>query len=495
MHFICLLASTHFTMTRPSRYKTVQPTLQKIDEFHQEKIFYSNSDVDWLFGNPIKITKLGDFFTYELEDRSHQNIDLTTSDLDKIFSEHILISNGETFSCLPFSLQTIKPYITKQHIYGNLNSILEGKSKDFDNNYLRFVQPIKNNYSKIGNFTEAIDLNTDQEVMYGVGSLNLEILNLNFDILSISSRNDKGKKDQEFLFIDSCQKMQLEGFQKITESFFKAYAYIFGIRCGGSSYIAASSSPEFKKIDKILFNRKPEEQIHKNYLFDSMEIRKYNFSESYFLFPKGVLTNMCNSILTEEKYERTLNILHEANMNKYSLSTSILYTSALETISSIIPVNETVTDAIDSRRFSRSQIKNDIVQVISNNKILTDKDKEFLVTKKLNSINGPTNANKLEAPFLHYGIRLPEKFKKAIKYRNYYLHGSAPKEAKLGSFRYDDYNRAFELQFLVNILTLKFVGYKGFLKNRSLEMEYYVQKNQGKSEDDIIIDQSLYYKI
>lgn len=205
--------------------------------------------------------------------------------------------------------------------------------------------------------------------------------------------------------------------------------------------------------------------------------------------------NMCNKLLTEEKYQRTLRILHEANMNKYSLSKSILYASALETITSIIPIKKDIVDSIDGNRFKSSGIMNELENTILKNKTLTQEDKEFLINKKLKSINTPTNANKLEAPFIHYNIELPKKFKDALKYRNKYLHGSIPKGSKLGSFQNDDNNRAFELQFLVNILTLKYVGYRGFLKNRSLEVEYYSQKNLGKSEDDIEIDQLLYYKI
>ncbi len=102
--------------------------------------------------------------------------------------------------------------------------------------------------------------------MYGVGYLNLEIANLKFDILRISYRKEAAKTDQEFLFIDSCQKIEIEQFQNIANAFFQAYSFIFGILCGGYSYIVSSDSPEYKKIDNILFENKPKEEKHKNYL-------------------------------------------------------------------------------------------------------------------------------------------------------------------------------------------------------------------------------------
>lgn len=482
-------------MKRLSRFKTINPTILKIGEFEKEKVVRFDSDIEWLNNNPIKIFKEDDYFSFELEDRAHKRAELANAELDAAFSKIFLIGDLNKYSCLKFGLQQTQHPLEERKITGKLNSLLEGTASDFDNKFLRLVQPFKKGSSKCGNFTGAIDLNTDQGVMYGVGVLRIVIDDLEFDILRISTRSLNKKEDKELIVIDSTTKIDLTRFQQITDSFFKAYSYIFGTLCGGSSYIVASNTEEFIKINRILFSRKPEEQSHGDYIFDSMEIREGKFLNSYFLFPSEVLTNMCTKILTEEKFERTLRIMHEANMNNYSLSTAILYSSALESISSLIPINKITTDAIDKARFEKSEILNQIIEVIKNNKYLNHSDKDFLLTKKMGNLNKPTNTNKLEAPFKYYSICLPEKFRKALKYRDKYLHGSIPKGNKLGSFRDDDINRSLELQFVVNILILKYVGYSGFLKNRSIEMEYYTQKSQGKTDDEIILDQSLYYKI
>ena len=482
-------------MARPSRYKTVLPTLKKIEEFDKEKTIQFDTDIEWLKANPVKIFKEDDYFSFELVDRAHKRIELANDDLDKGFSKNTLIGDSNNYSCLQYGLQQTQHPLAQRKITGKLNSLLEGTVSDFDDTFLRLVQPIKKGYSKCGNFTGAIDLNTDQKVMYGVGVLRIVIDDLNFDILRISSRKKGGKKDKEFILIDSTSKVSLDRFQLVIEAFFKAYGFIFGTLCGGSSYVISASSEEFTNIDRILFNRRPKEQIHKNYIFDSMEIRSGKFSDSYFLFPSEVLTNMCNKILREEKFERTIRVMHEANMNKYSLSTAILFSAALESISSLIPTAKTATDAVEREKFEKSEILAQLTKAIMQNNHLSESDKEFLINKKLRNINKPTNTNKLESPFTYYHIKLPEKFQKALKYRDRYLHGSIPKGNKLGSFRDDDINRSLELQFIVNILILKYVGYSGFLKNRSIEMEYYTQKNQGKTDDEIVLDQSLYYKI
>lgn len=204
---------------------------------------------------------------------------------------------------------------------------------------------------------------------------------------------------------------------------------------------------------------------------------------------------MCNKLLAEDRFLRTLNIIHEANLNEYPLSACILYSTALETISSLIADEVKQKKTIDSKKIDNSNLLRKLSEVINQDPLLSIQVKEFLVEKKIKNIFKPTNINKLESPFKYFRIQLPEKFKKALKYRDIYLHGSLPKEMKLGSFISDNQNRAFELEFLVNVLTLKYVGYKGFLKNRSAEMEFYALMEKGINSNEIKIEHPLYYKI
>ena len=476
-------------MKRPSRDKIINPTLNKIQKFTGKKtlVFYSPEN-EWLFNNPVKISKTNKYFTFEIENKSFKKPNEVLEDLDNAFSHTQLKGKDTYFTCFPYATDNIKISFSSKKISGKINSLLEGKVTDYDNKYLRFVQPLSRT-ARIGNISNAIDLKTDQEVMYGVGILRLEISNYYFDIFRISENK------KEYIFIDSIQKMFFEDFDKITKMFFQAYSYIFGILCGGESYIVSSKSESFELIDKILFGQKPDEKLHDNYIFDSHEIRELKFSKSFFLFPCEIFSNMCNKLVDEEKYQRTLNIIHEANLNVYSLSTCILFSSALETISSLIAKENKGLCPINEDRFANSELITKLTEKVEENTILKEEDKKFIIEKKLPNLNNPTNVDKFESPFIKYKINLPDNFKKALKYRDKYLHGSIPKGNKLGTFRANNFNRAFELQFLVNVLTLKYVGYQGLLKNRSTEMEYYTQKEKGKKDEDITINQSLYYNI
>lgn len=477
-------------MKRLSKHKYVISTFNEIEMFQEDKhLVFSQTEFGWLKNNSIRLLKSGDSFTFEIENGAIQLVNKTTEELDFAFSNFQLINKENSYSCLPYAVQNISVPFSDKKINGTIHSLIKGKKSDFNNKYLRFVQQISKT-AKVGCISGAIDLNTDQEIMYGVGIIRLTVSNYSIDIFRVS------KDKQEFIFIDSIQPILIEKFEIIVKAFFQIYSYIFGVSCGGESYITSSNNPDFTVTDKILFNRKQDEKILENYIFDSNEIRKYEFSKSLFQFPCNVFSNMCNKVITEDKYQRVINIIHEANLNEYSLSTCILLSSALETISSLIAKDGNNSKSpIEVGTFAESEIIEKLKEKIEENKILKKEDKNFLIEKRLPNLNKPTNVDKLESPFIKYKISLPDNFKKALKYRDKYLHGSIPKGNKLGTFRANNLNRAFELQFLVNVLTLKYVGYTGFLKNCSTEMEYYAQKEQGKKDEDIVINQSLYYKI
>ena len=476
-------------MKRLSKHKYVISTFNEIENFQEDKhLVFSQTEFEWLKNNSVRLYKLDDNFTFEIENRATQLINKTTEELDFAFSNFQMINKENSYSCLPYAVQKISVPLSDRKINGTIHSLVRGKKSDFNNKYLRFIQRTSKT-AKIGCISGAIDLNTDQEIMYGVGVIRLAVSNYSIDVFRVS------KDKQEFIFIDSTQPIIIEKFEKIVQAFFQIYSYIFGVSCGGESYITSSNSPDFIVTDEILFNRKQDEKILDNYIFDSNEIRKYMFSKSFFQFPCNVFSNMCNKIIIEEKYQRVINIIHEANLNEYSLSTCILFSSALETISALIAKDNKGACPIDAVRFEKSELITKLTEKVEENKVLKEADKKFVIDKKLPNLNKPTNVDKFESPFIKYKITLPDNFKKALKYRDKYLHGSIPKGNKLGTFRANNLNRAFELQFLVNVLTLKYVGYMGFLKNRSTEMEHYTQKEQGKKDEDISINQSLYYKI
>lgn len=476
-------------MNRPYRNKIVKPTFNKIQDFEQSKTVVFNFSVkDWLVNNPIIITNENSEFKFELENKSVRTQRELLEDLDHAFTTYSFSENNNSFTCFPYAIDNIKMSLASEIINGKLLSLIEKDKSVYDNKYLRLVQRIGQT-PRIGNISKAVDLKTDQGTTYGVAILRVEILNNSFDVFRIS--NNK----VEYIFIDSLQPISFDDFDNATKSFFQVYSYIFGIRCGGENFVLSFKNESFELIENILFRKESEEKVHESKLFDSHEIRGLKFSDSFFLFPYETFSKMCTELLEEDKYQRALNIIHEANLNHYPLSKCILFSSALETISTLIGNDTKAVNPINDYRFENSEIISNLTTTVENNKKLLKKDKDFLIEKKLPNLNKPTNLDKFEAPFKKYKINLPDNLKKALKYRDKYFHGSIPRGNKLGTFHTTNKNRAFELQLLVNILVLKYVGYFGFIRNYSAELEFYVQREQGKNDEDIILDQSLYYKI
>jgi len=111
------------------------------------------------------------------------------------------------------------------------------------------------------------------------------------------------------------------------------------------------------------------------------------------------------------------------------------------------------------------------------------------------SLNKPTNVDKISSLFGIVSFPLPEQFVKALKYRDKYLHGSLPKNEQNIPEEYENFRRKFELQFLVNILTLKFINYHGYLRNTCAFMEYYSQIEKGIEKGKVKQNTSFYYEI
>lgn len=476
-------------MNRPYLNKIVNATFKRIKNFERNKtVVFSSSVEDWLLNNPITISKENNYFKFELENKSINSQNQLLKDLDQAFTQFKFNEDKIYFTCFPCAINNIKMPLTSEKINGKLLSLIEKDKDIFDNKFLRLVQTISRT-PRIGNVSKAVDLKTDQGTTYGVGILRVEILNNSFDVFRISD------KKVEYIFIDSTQPISVEDFDKATKSFFQVYSYVFGIKCGGENFIVSSDNQTFELVENILFRCESEEKIHENKLFDSHEIGGLNFSNSFFLFPCEAFSKMCSKLLEEDKYERAINIIHEANLNHYPLSKCILFSSALETISTLIGGDTKAVCPITENRFENSDVVSKLKETIEKNKKLLKEDKVFLIDKKLPNLNKPTNFDKFEAPFKKYKISLPDNLKKALKYRDKYFHGSIPRGNKLGTFHTTNQNRALELQLLVNILVLKYVGYIGFIRNYSAELEFYVQKEQGKKDEDIVLDQSLYYQI
>ncbi|NOU46477.1 MAG: hypothetical protein HOO86_05365 [Bacteroidales bacterium] len=474
-------------MERIKINKTVNPTLEYIDNFGRRKkinIDLSDANIKQI---EIDLWKQENEMAFEMTDSLDGTFHEVASYLDKIFDNNTITSGDLSFSFLSRALGNLRFNAGEGKIKGSLRSLIESKKNNYDGKFLRMVQPFAKT-PKIGTFSGAVDLETDQKVKYGVGIINIQIKGKRLDIFRVSVEKEK------YCFIDSVEKIDLDLFDKICSTFFYAYSYLFGYNVGKEAYILTSLQPDFESIENAMFYSKSPSSEHDFKIFDSMEIRSLGISSEFYQFPSITLSTLCEKLFSDEKYLKLINLINEANLNNYYYSSCVLFSVALETISGLI-ISSSNPQPIDPTRFEASNILSQLRQTIEENDTLNRTDKNFLIEKKIMSINKPTNADKITSPFEHLNISLPDPFKKALKYRDKYLHGSSPKNTTEKTGDYEDFVRKFELQFVVNVLTLKFAGYSGYLRNAKAIIELYSQIEKGIKKNEVKLSTSLYYKI
>ena len=147
-----------------------------------------------------------------------------------------------------------------------------------------------------------------------------------------------------------------------------------------------------------------------------------------------------------------------------------LYTIVIEMITSIIKKtdNHIQEDILQEKNVKiKEELQKKLHEVAKN--FFEENGYEYensIVQKRLNGIYTPINTDKLIEAYNLLEIPLTEKDKKNIKLRNKFLHGSSPykdKDLELLSKKLFYIN--LELNYLVNALVLKYIGYDGIVKN------------------------------
>lgn len=121
---------------------------------------------------------------------------------------------------------------------------------------------------------------------------------------------------------------------------------------------------------------------------------------------------------------------------------------------------------IEKSTWEKGGVRKELLGVIEAKRkqnVLNDEQAEFL-RKKVNNMNMPTNRDKLNMPFLHFGYTLSDLEISAIGDRNRFMHGNlnADKEEELADKLF---TTSLIMHKLSCILILKFAGFEGYIIN------------------------------
>jgi len=231
--------------------------------------------------------------------------------------------------------------------------------------------------------------------------------------------------------------------------------------------------------------------IDKNLFYNFMpkgisEDERNNFrgeaQENLFLISNTTFSKLCNLNVTDKKVSRATELIMEANQTSIEAQ-CIIYSVVLEILTSYIAIKneDKLTPITDKKQAKELRAK------------LHDVAKEYLspydnspISKKIDSINSPTNMDKLLKPFEFLDIKLNEIDKKIINNRNDFLHGNdfVEGEELLESFNNHFYINC-KLNFLVYALLLKIIGHHGKIVNM---VKIYLENDERVEDEEFYRD-------
>ena len=188
---------------------------------------------------------------------------------------------------------------------------------------------------------------------------------------------------------------------------------------------------------------------------------------------KGMFSRLCYEMLRNNYFAEVIFMLLEVNnkTNNNSLqSKGVMYSVILEKITNIISKqNQKQIFFIkneDLRKRFQKELRIYAKKFFENNKIKGFDNSP--IKNKIDNIHSPTNRDKLLKPFEILEISLTKQEKDILNRRNDFLHGNnffPDKEfiERRNNLLYLD----LELNFLVNALILKYIGYSGKINNLS----------------------------
>ncbi|MCO5260714.1 MAG: gamma-glutamylcyclotransferase [Crocinitomicaceae bacterium] len=379
---------------------------------------------------------------------------------------------------------------TLKLLSGAINSIGNATIEEFSNKYLRLIIPIAKKMRIINDY-QCRGFVVDYKLRTGL--LILEINKKPFHLFELKY----GEKD--YLVIDCVEKYSLAEFQNCCQTILLTYAFLSGDYHSDEGYYLGFDDASLEIPKHILFHTFSDSHYNLNAAFTTNayfgldlenikrdekgfideETRKEQFKDIMF-FPSSVFSNICQIAIENEKIFRSLLLLIFNQASTLEIKIPIQYVAIEALTGAIIKKGNSELKPISETELANKlidELKNVTEKFLNENKIqIEDNDLISPLFKRLNSLNAPTNTDKLSKPFAEVGYTISDEEKKIIKLRDTFLHGSIKSFGNLD----DDFKGLFyislKLHFLICILLLKNAGFEGRIINYPKLYEYITEK-------------------
>lgn len=308
-----------------------------------------------------------------------------------------------------------------------------------------------------------------------------------------------------YLIIDSVQHSNLNQFQKKCFNALLALGFIKGDLIHDECFIISYSDEKIVTPENILYYSMRESvktnqgtftanpfSVNYNIDFERDEngmIKKEikdKLYEDIDNFSQDVFSNLTTLLFQYEKIQRATLIYVLSHIASLEIKIPNYYV-AIEAISAHISA-ELATEKKSLNPIKDIDLANDLIKQITTivKKIKTDRqlmDEEFnmeILSKNINKLNAPPNADKLSESFAIIGYTLSKEQKDILNDRNRFLHGSFLKTIGDDSEFREGLHTALRLHFMIAVLIYKLAGFNGKIINYAELWSHVTQKKLGE---------------
>ncbi|MES2862997.1 MAG: hypothetical protein V4666_02675 [Bacteroidota bacterium] len=383
-----------------------------------------------------------------------------------------------------------KTFIPTEILKGEISSIYTASFPLKHNSFFRLIFKINEKYGLTNFLGSAYWCG---KINYSLGLVILEIDNNTFHVY----RHRENEKT--YLVIEVLNEISFDNFKISCDSIQKSIAFLNGNYHQDGHFFFSYSSANFEEIGSLYYKNFSNSVISDFELINPQQYRSYmekpgeNLKLTPLLFPENTLSNLVNFVKSKPQLERTIELIIYGNEIRSPLIRCSTYSVALETIVSLVhSENKSVFKPLKKSK-KIGKILLELQTVIDNSKSeLSEQEFNFL-SKKITYLNMPFNKDKYLLAFDFYNIQLPEYLKKLLNTRNLFFHGKTPyEEGELNTRIQELHLEADRIHMLVSILVLKYVGYKGHIKNQA---GYRVAMKNIYEDLNIENDESAFYRI
>ncbi len=471
---------------KDSRIKYFTPTINLIESFTEEQTFTINAPDHHLDKCSVELKKSEGQFTFETISpilkgiQNHKEIQFERATKVRLINDDkTLYLKGANY--FVNKINYIEHHSKRSR--GTINA-LSSSAQSFNSKpvFLRCVIPVGTE--------NKLDLKDFQKTLFRVGSATSLLFACNVNEHNFELINCK-KDDFHYFIMDCLEPIEKKEFQKKCYNIILTVGLLKGDLIHKENYILSYKDNTFKEPEHIEYMSMRSSVLSNQPLITTNPYSVRIFDDDFERDENGMISDAQRKKL----YDGIVDVSGEVfsklatlfcNHEKLQRATLLYILGHSATLEIRIPNYYVALEAITSylaktvdekpKRLNPIKDKNVASELIAQIKTLilkTKKNKELdddemnldVLLKNIDRLNSPPNADKLAKSFEIIGYTLTDEQFKIIKDRNSYLHGSFIKTKEEDGIFRDALHLSLRLHFLIGVLLLKNVGYKGKIIN------------------------------